>query len=175
MLRTIIATLLVLPVSLPATAQVVEAADMMNAVQKAPGAPASTDLGKPIGGVGIVVKKNPGGSSERTTTGCDGSFSFSGRPQGAHTLTIEGHAPIPVSVGRDGKLSGVVKRDVVSVTNARGTTLVKWYGNNDQARNVRGNAAGTFRAAQLSAPARDDQECLQGDCTAAQPACDSQL
>lgn len=71
---------------------------------------------KPISGLGIVVKKNPGGAAERTTSGSDGGYAFEGLAPGSYTLTAAGRQPLQVMVGRDGKLAGTITQGGGTVT-----------------------------------------------------------
>jgi hypothetical protein len=57
----------------------------------------------PIPGIGIVVKKNPGGGSiANPPTGVDGNFEVKGLPMGLYDVLIGSCAPIPFVVGQDG-------------------------------------------------------------------------
>ena len=63
----------------------------------------------PIPGIGIVVKKNPGGGAIATpSTGVDGSFEVKGLPMGRYDVFIGSCAPIPFVVGQDGNVMGGV-------------------------------------------------------------------
>lgn len=67
----------------------------------------------PIPGIGIVVKKNPSGSSiTLPPTGVDGSFEVKGLSVGLYDVFIGGCAPIPFVVGEHGiVMGGVVTGD----------------------------------------------------------------
>jgi hypothetical protein len=69
---------------------------------------------KTIPGIGIRVKKSPGGSTSRTApvkSGADGSFNFTGLEAGEYEVTPDGGKSAIFKVGSDGKLSGVVQSD----------------------------------------------------------------
>ncbi len=61
-----------------------------------------------VPGVDIIVKKNPGGSKRVAQSGKDGSYRFTGLEPGSYEVQIAGRAPQTVTVGPDGKLTGVV-------------------------------------------------------------------
>ena len=67
----------------------------------------------PIPGIGVVIKKNPGGGSIATpSTGVDGSFEVKGLPMGLYDVFIGSCAPVPFVVGQDGNvLGGLVSGD----------------------------------------------------------------
>ena len=54
----------------------------------------SAMAGPPIRGVGLVVKKNPGGSAERITTGANGEFTITNLRTGRYTLEVVPAAPL---------------------------------------------------------------------------------
>lgn len=61
-----------------------------------------------IPGIGIVVKKNPGGGAHRAMSNQDGRYDFKDLEPGSYNLLIDGQPPRTVEVGKDGRLSGVV-------------------------------------------------------------------
>ena len=66
---------------------------------------------KPVGGVGVRVCKNPGGSSARyfnATTGKDGTFAIAGLAPAEYLVYIGTQAPIIVKVGAAGIIKGTV-------------------------------------------------------------------
>ena len=63
----------------------------------------------PIPGIGVVVKRNPGGGAiANQPTGVDGSFEVKGLPMGLYDVFIGSCAPIPFVVGQDGNVMGGV-------------------------------------------------------------------
>jgi hypothetical protein len=68
---------------------------------------------KAIPGIGIRVRKNPGGNTRTAPvqSGPDGSFSFTGLEPGDYEVTPDGGKSVMMKVGADGKLSGVVQED----------------------------------------------------------------
>ena len=80
------------------------------------GNPAMAATNKPVGGVGVRVNKNPGGSSARTTnpglkSGADGSFQLNGLEPGDYDVTPDGGKTVILQVGADGKLGGMVQEE----------------------------------------------------------------
>jgi hypothetical protein len=69
--------------------------------------------GKQIPGIGIRVRKNPGGNKriKPTTTAADGSFRFTGLEPGNYEVTVGDNKPQMVVVGKDGVLAGKVTQD----------------------------------------------------------------
>jgi hypothetical protein len=65
---------------------------------------------KTIPGIGIRVKKSPGGNKriKPTKTGADGGFRFTGLEPGNYEVTIGDAPPQMVTVGKDGVLAGTV-------------------------------------------------------------------
>ena len=100
----VVATLLVIAVASPASAAPKGAAPAAEAVTQ----PAVVAQSNPVPGIGIIVKRNPGGTPpRRTVSGSDGSFSLQGLPPGSYEVTVSGQAPVAVMVGPDGQLKGV--------------------------------------------------------------------
>ncbi len=80
----------------------------------------ATAATKQIAGIGIRVRKNPGGTARTAPlqSGPDGSFHLTGLEAGAYEVTPDGGKPAIFKVGADGKLSGVVRTGGVVQTNA---------------------------------------------------------
>lgn len=68
---------------------------------------------KQIPGIGIRVKKSPGGTARTTPVQSDpdGSFNFTGLAPGDYEVTPDGGKSVLLKVGADGKLSGVMQED----------------------------------------------------------------
>jgi hypothetical protein len=66
---------------------------------------------KDIPGIGIRVRKNPGGTARTAPlqSGPDGSFHLTGLEPGDYEVTPDGGKAAIFKVGADGKLSGVVR------------------------------------------------------------------
>ena len=62
----------------------------------------------PIPGVDIIVRKSPGGIAIQVKTGADGTYKFTGLAPGTYDLLIPGQPVKLVTVGTDGKFSGIV-------------------------------------------------------------------
>ncbi len=62
----------------------------------------------PIPGVDIIVRKSPGGIAIQVKTGADGTYKFTGLAPGTYDLIISGQPVESVTVGTDGKFSGIV-------------------------------------------------------------------
>jgi hypothetical protein len=71
----------------------------------------------PVRGIGVVVKKNPGGSTARATTGDDGKFTVPNLEPGSYTVSLK-HA--------DKVAPDSFKTLVVTIEGARGTPI-KWF------------------------------------------------
>ncbi len=61
----------------------------------------------PAGTIVLVVKKNSEGIAITAQTGSDGSYNFTGLTPGTYDLSIPGQPNKSVTVGNDGKLSGL--------------------------------------------------------------------
>src|SRR3989344_279989 len=61
----------------------------------------------PIPGVDIIVRRDPGGIAITVKTGADGSYNLTGLTPGNYDINIPGQSVRSVTVGSDGKLSGV--------------------------------------------------------------------
>jgi hypothetical protein len=68
---------------------------------------------KAIPGIGIRVKKSPGGNARAssTTTAANGSFRFTGLEPGNYDVTVGNNAPQRFVVGANGILAGTVTQD----------------------------------------------------------------
>jgi hypothetical protein len=68
---------------------------------------------KAVAGIGIRIRKNPGGNTriKPTTTAADGSFRFTGLEPGNYEVTVGENKPQMVVVGKDGVLAGKVTQD----------------------------------------------------------------
>lgn len=62
----------------------------------------------PIPGVDIIVRKRPGGIAIQVKTGADGTYKFTQLAPGTYDLLIPGQPVKLVTVGTDGKFSGIV-------------------------------------------------------------------
>ena len=62
----------------------------------------------PIPGVDIIVRSRPGGIAIQVKTGADGTYKFTGLAPGTYDLLIPGQPVKLVTVGTDGKFSGIV-------------------------------------------------------------------
>ena len=62
----------------------------------------------PIPGVDIIVRSKPGGIAIQVKTGADGTYKFTGLAPGTYDLLIPGQPVKLVTVGTDGKFSGIV-------------------------------------------------------------------
>lgn len=67
---------------------------------------------KPVKGVDIIVKKNPGSSAHRATTNREGRFRVVAKEAGSYSITANGRLMKTVEVKAGAVISGVIKAEV---------------------------------------------------------------
>jgi hypothetical protein len=120
---------------------------------------------KQIPGIGIRVKKSPGGAALTVPvkTANDGSFHFSGLEAGDYEVTPDGGKTVMFKVGSDGKLSGVVQEGGVVQTKPSAQNLNPCpRRENDPCDNYPVHSPSAAKSIAAPAPSTDSKKCPTG-------------